>query len=76
MIKVYTNQKLKEILKDKNIQNYVPAYAGESVGLDLYSTNKVQFDPATSLLGDKGSTIPTGLHIEPLSPNKEVAGSN
>jgi dUTP pyrophosphatase len=63
MIKVYTNQKLKEILKEKNIQNYVPAYAGESVGLDLYSTSRVQFDPATSLLGDKGSTIPTGLHI-------------
>jgi dUTP pyrophosphatase len=63
MIKVYTTNKLKNILNEKNIQNYVPAYAGESVGLDLYSTQKVQFDPATSLLGDKGSTIPTGLHI-------------
>jgi dUTP pyrophosphatase len=63
MIKVYTTEKLKNILNEKNIQNYVPAYAGESVGLDLYSTKNVQFEPATSLLGDKGSTIPTGLHI-------------
>jgi len=63
MIKVYTTEKLKKVLNEKNIQNYVPAYAGESVGLDLYATQKVQFDPATSLLGDKGSTIPTGLHI-------------
>ena len=63
MIKVYTNEKLKQVLVDKNIDKYTPAYSGESVGLDLYSTKRVQIDPATTHEGEKGATIPTGLHI-------------
>ena len=63
MIKVYTNSKLKEVLVDKQIEKYTPAYSGESVGLDLYATKRVQIDPATTYEGEKGATIPTGLHI-------------
>lgn len=63
MIKVYTNSELKQILIEKNIESYVPAYAGESVGLDLYATRDVSFVPSTFITGEKGSTIPTGLHI-------------
>ena len=63
MIKIFTNKELKEVLKNKNIENYTPAYGGESVGLDLYSTKRIQIDPATSVGGERGATIPTGLHI-------------
>jgi dUTP pyrophosphatase len=63
MIKVYTNNNLKKILEDKNITEYTPAYSGESVGLDLYATQKVDIQPATVLGGERGSTIATGLHI-------------
>ena len=63
MIKVYATDKLREILAERQIANYVPAYNGESVGLDLYATKRIQFDPATTHEGEKGATIPTGLHI-------------
>lgn len=63
MIKVYPNSHLREILQHKNIESYVPAYSGESVGLDLYATQMTQIDPATSHNGQKGATIATGLHI-------------
>lgn len=63
MIKIYVNSNLKEILKEKNIESYIPAYMGESVGLDLYTTNDVSVLPSTFITGEKGATIPTGLHI-------------
>jgi len=63
MIKVYVNSNLKEILKEKNIESYIPAYMGESVGLDLYTTNDVSVTPSTFITGERGATIPTGLHI-------------
>ena len=37
MIKIYCNDNLKDVLDDNDIEEYVPAYGGESAGLDLYN---------------------------------------
>lgn len=59
---IYLNSTLKKILTDKGISEYVPAYGGESAGLDLYCAGEVKFlrsPTATSA----SMLIPTGLHI-------------
>lgn len=41
MVKIFLNEELKNILKNNNINvnEYVPAYNGESAGLDLFNCN-------------------------------------
>ncbi|MBT6471591.1 MAG: hypothetical protein HOK52_10065, partial [Candidatus Marinimicrobia bacterium] len=40
MIKIYCNEKLDEVLDDNDVEDYVPAYGGESAGLDLYNSGE------------------------------------
>ena len=64
MVKIYCNDKLKNVLKNNKVENYLPAYNGESAGLDLYNTGD---DVIIPYIGNKIKTpktlIPTGLHI-------------
>ena len=64
MVKIYCNDKLKNVLKINGVENYLPAYSGESAGLDLYNTGN---DIIIPYIGKKIKTpktlIPTGLHI-------------
>lgn len=64
MINIFANDKLIETLKNKNIdiKDYVPAYNGESAGLDLYNVSdeiviKPTFDANERVL------IPTGIRV-------------
>ena len=62
MIKIYCNEKLDEVLDDNDIEDYVPAYGGESVGLDLYNSGEnISVMPSSS--DPKGVMISTGLHV-------------
>ena len=62
MIKIYCNENLKNTLNENNISEYLPAYEGESAGLDLYNTgDDIVIKPSTE--NHKGSMISTGLHI-------------
>ena len=62
MIKIYCNDNLKDVLDDNDIQEYVPAYGGESAGLDLYNAGSdVTIMPSSS--NRKGGMISTGLHV-------------
>jgi len=62
MIKIYCNKNLKNTLAENNVSEYLPAYKGESAGLDLYNVGEdVTIVPATC--NHKGSMISTGLHI-------------
>ena len=40
MIKIYCNEKLSKTLESNNVKDYVPAYEGESAGLDLYNSGE------------------------------------
>jgi|13_taG_2_1085334.scaffolds.fasta_scaffold00007_84 dUTPase len=42
MISIFLSDELKDVLKENNISvhNYIPAYNGESAGLDLFNCNK------------------------------------
>lgn len=62
MIKIYCNEKLSKTLKSNNIKNYVPAYEGESAGLDLYNSGE-DTTVMPSLSNVKGAMISTGLHV-------------
>ena len=61
MIKIYCNESLKSVLKHNEVDEYVPAYGGESAGLDLYNAgeDKVIMPSSSSI---KGAMISTGLH--------------
>lgn len=62
MIKIFCQEKLKKVLLDNNIENYTPAYGGESAGLDLYNSgDNISVMPSSTNL--KGSMVSTGLHI-------------
>tara|TARA_B000000557_G_scaffold259385_1_gene255138 strand:+ start:744 stop:1217 length:474 start_codon:yes stop_codon:yes gene_type:complete len=62
MIKIFCQEKLKKVLLDNNIENYTPAYEGESAGLDLYNSgDNISVMPSSTNL--KGSMVSTGLHI-------------
>ena len=63
MIKIYCNNNLQKILEHNNINNYSPAYNGESVGLDLYNVGEdIILSPIINSIKKK-NLIPTGLHI-------------
>ena len=62
MIKIYCNDNLKDVLDDNDVEEYVPAYGGESAGLDLYNAgDDVTIMPSSS--NKKGGMISTGLHV-------------
>ena len=62
MIKIYCNEKLDEVLDNNDVEDYVPAYGGESAGLDLYNSGKnISVMPSSS--DPKGVMISTGLHV-------------
>ncbi|MBT4935148.1 hypothetical protein HON15_00065 [Candidatus Woesearchaeota archaeon] len=62
MIKIYCNEKLDEVLDDNDVEDYVPAYGGESAGLDLYNSGEnISVMPSSS--DSKGVMISTGLHV-------------
>ena len=62
MIKISCNEKLDEVLDDNDVEDYVPAYGGESAGLDLYNSGEnISVMPSTS--DSKGVMISTGLHV-------------
>src|SRR3990167_7577123 len=62
MIPVYINQSLQQVLDNKGIKEYAPAYGGESAGLDLYNTGpELYVRPYRSIHGNY--EIPTGLSI-------------
>jgi len=73
MINICLDEKLKTILLDSDIsiQNYIPAYNGESAGLDLYNTGEsIQVIPLSKryvVLHRNNNTsslkIPTGVRI-------------
>jgi dUTP pyrophosphatase len=64
MINLYINDQLKNILNDKNIdvKDYIPAYNGESAGLDLYNTAPTFFIRPTTESSQK-VLIPTGIKV-------------
>ena len=62
MIKIYCNERLDEVLDDNDVEDYVPAYGGESAGLDLYNSGEnITVMPTYS--DTKGVMISTGLHV-------------
>ena len=62
MIKIYCNDNLKDVLDDNDVEEYVPAYGGESAGLDLYNAGSdITIMPSSS--NKKGGMISTGLHV-------------
>lgn len=67
MIDICLSKNLLEVLDFHNIEkeNYVPAYNGESAGLDLYNCGEViTIHPAASYEDNKKSVmIPTGIKI-------------
>ena len=62
MIKIYCNEKLSKTLESNNVKDYVPAYEGESAGLDLYNSGE-DTTVMPSLSNIKGAMISTGLHV-------------
>ena len=74
MIKIFCNENLKSVLKDNNVENYTPAYDGESAGIDLYNCgDDVIIKPIKEFNGEKLSytLINTGIHL--LVPKGYVA---
>lgn len=62
MIKIYCNENLNKTLESNNIKDYVPAYEGESAGLDLYNSSE-DITVMPSISNIKGAMISTGLHV-------------
>jgi dUTP pyrophosphatase len=60
-IPIFLNNELIKTLQHNNIQaeDYKPAYDGESVALDLYTTS----EESIIIPANKSILIPTGLHI-------------
>ena len=53
---------LSKTLESNNVKDYVPAYEGESAGLDLYNSGE-DTTIMPSLSNIKGAMISTGLHV-------------
>ncbi len=70
MTKIFVDDNLKNILKTHSldVKNYVPAYNGESAGLDLYNTGKNIYVMSaaaqyTAQSPDLKILIPTGIRV-------------
>ena len=62
MIKIYCNNNLKDALDQNDVDEYLPAYGGESAGLDLYNAGgNITIMPSIS--DKKGAMVSTGLHV-------------
>ncbi len=65
MINIFCDESLKKVLKDNNIEEYCPAYGGESVGLDLYNVgDEITITPICESESIPRTLIPTGLWID------------
>ena len=65
MINIFCDESLKKVLKDNNIEEYCPAYGGESVGLDLYNVgDEITITPICESESIPRTLIPTGLFID------------
>ena len=62
MINIYCNESLKSLLEKNNIDNYTPAYDGESAGLDLYNCGEDIIIKSVDNLEQK-TLIKTGVHL-------------
>ena len=64
MINFYCDESLKQALKENNVENYAPAYGGESAGLDLYNSgHSTIIKPVDDFSYQNKILIPTGLRI-------------
>tara|TARA_S200000501_G_C20613368_1_gene651318 strand:+ start:171 stop:668 length:498 start_codon:yes stop_codon:yes gene_type:complete len=70
MVKISVNDSLKDVLNANNVdvKNYIPAYNGESAGLDLYNTGKNIYvmsagNQYISRSPDLKILIPTGIRV-------------
>ena len=66
MINIFVNNNLKEVLEVNNInvKDYVPAYNGESAGLDLFNTgDDITIMPHNNIYDNRKTLIKTGLHL-------------
>lgn len=59
-MEIYVTPALRQVLDQNSVTNYLPAYEGESAGLDLYCTGAARELCTASLTS---WLIPTGLHI-------------
>ena len=74
MINIFCNDSLTKVLEDNKVQEYTPAYGGESAGIDLYNTgDDVIIKPITEFNSEKKNytLINTGVHL--LVPKGYVA---
>ena len=66
MINIFVNKNLKEVLEENNIdvKDYVPAYNGESAGLDLFNAgNDITIMPHSNIYDNRKVLVKTGLHL-------------
>ncbi len=66
MINIFVNNNLKEVLEVNNInvKDYVPAYNGESAGLDLFNAgDDITIMPHNNIYDNRKTLIKTGLHL-------------
>ena len=67
MIGIFLNEDLRNVLKSNNVNpeiDYIPAYNGESAGLDLYNCGgTIPVMPASSDSVVQKELIPTGIRI-------------
>ena len=66
MINIFINKKLKTALEKNSIDinDYIPAYNGESAGLDLFNANEdITIMPSSNMMSGQKTLISTGLHI-------------
>lgn len=65
-VSIYCNDTLVQVLAEYNLspEDYTPAYAGESVGLDLYNAGPDKtIYPSRDFSRESAVLVPTGLHI-------------
>tara|TARA_B000000557_G_scaffold163438_1_gene132705 strand:- start:1290 stop:1775 length:486 start_codon:yes stop_codon:yes gene_type:complete len=66
MINIFVNNNLKKVLEENNIdvKDYVPAYNGESAGLDLFNAgNDITIMPHSNMYDNRKVLVQTGLHL-------------
>ena len=62
-MEIYVTPALRQVLDQNNVTNYLPAYEGESAGLDLYCTGSPKSLNAFRDIQCNSWLIPTGLYI-------------
>ena len=72
MIYLNTNPQLKEILAAQSITNYLPAYTGESAGLDLYTTETITVPGIEVKKEYIYNAFTSGYSVQNLEHNHEI----